>query len=128
MQQERLMGKRESSEQNSEVDYLKYLKEFISDDDLNQLKSCTSDAPKYDLLAKNLHNYYFLECKKPENFPQRVRKAVSTFTVLPSSTVNDYLVHTSLNVSPNKAIANDWKKVGEQLWVTILKQPEVKSK
>jgi hypothetical protein len=64
--------------------------------------------------------------KKQNNLSPRIWKSFSTFTVLPDTTANDYLTNTTLNISANKSIASDWKKVGDQLWLSYLKQLEVK--
>jgi len=126
MQNKQSAIKHESSNMKLDDEYLEYLTEFISKYDANKFKSDISKAPNYDLLIKNLTNSYFFEVKKPKSLSQRIWKNFSTFTMLPDTTVNDYLANTTLNISANKSIATDWKKVGDQLWLSYLKQPEVK--
>ncbi|MFK3872695.1 hypothetical protein [Pseudoalteromonas rhizosphaerae] len=128
MQNKQFAVKRESSNKKLDEKDLEYLIDLISKRYESGLNTDVSKKPNYDLLAKNLINSYFLETKKQESLSQRIWKNFSTFTIIPDTTVNDYLANTTLNISANKSIASDWKKVGDQLWLSYLKQPEVKVK
>jgi len=127
MQNEQLSVKRESSNKTLDDEYLEYLTEFLSKYDVNEFNSKIDKKPNYDLLVKTLTNSYLIEMEKHKSLSQRIWNSFSTFTVHPNTTVNDYLTNTALNISVNKSIASDWNKVGSQLWVSLLKQPEVKS-
>lgn len=126
MQSDLLSVKRESSKTEFDEESLRYLSELISKYEMSNLNSGASKASDYDLIVEGLTNCYFIECKKSESLSQRIRKSLSSFTILPSTTVNDYLSNTTLNISANKSIAGDWKKVGNQLWLSYLKQAEAK--
>ena len=107
-----------SNKQALEVDFRK-LNDLVRD--YNKRVSNSTLPNECDVLAKSLENYYFLEFKKHKSFGEKIRDTVKTFTVYPNTSVKDYLKYTTLNLTPNKAIAQDWEKVGNQLWLSYLK-------
>lgn len=126
MRNESLSVNRESSKTELDEEDLKFLREIISKYDLRESNSKALGIHNYEQIVRGLENCYFVECKKPESFSQKIRKSFSTFTVLPGTTVDDYLSNTTLNISANQSIAGDWKKVGNQLWLSYFKQLEAK--
>lgn len=107
-----------STERAQELDFRK-LNELVRD--YNKRISSSTHPNECDVLAKSLENYYFLQCKKHKSFDEKIRDTVKTFTVYPDTSVKDYLKYTTLHLTPNKAIAQDWEKVGNQLWLSYLK-------
>lgn len=126
MKNEQLFVKRDSGNKKLDDKYLEYLAESISKYNTNEFNSVMPKKSSCELLVKNLTNSHYLELSNSNSLSQRIWKSLSTFTVLPETTVNDYLANTTLSISANKSIASDWKKVGDQLRLSCLKQPEVK--
>lgn len=108
----------ETTEQDSNIDYHK-LHELVVK--YNTQNKSVSNAKENDAYIGKLSNSdAFLNSEVKQTLSDKIRNALKTLTIYPSSSAEDYLKYTSLNESSSKAIAHDWAKIGNQIWLSFI--------